>query len=238
MGEYFNDGCVYGDVEFLRRFRMPRSLFTRVFENISMRHFFVRITDALGRLSVHPLQRVTAALRMMAYGISSDAIDEYRRPSGSSAMNSLKEFTKAVVEECGPEYLRSPTEKDLQRLLRPNTARRFPKMVASIDYQHYEWKACLTRQAGGHKRKVNKPSVVLEGVADGEGPIWFMYFGLPGALNDINVLDKSLTMGKIIIWLFSPSHGVRRKWRGEAYALRSSGRDLPRFRRVREDDLK
>ena len=123
MGDYFNDGRVYGDVEFQRRFRMPRSLFTRVIEKISMRHFSVRKTDALGRLGVHPLQRITAALRMMAYGISSDAVDEYCWLLGSSAMISLKEFTKAVVEDFGPEYLRSPTEKDLQRLLRINTAR-------------------------------------------------------------------------------------------------------------------
>ena len=167
LRDYFNDDCVYGDVEFQRRFRMPRSLFTRVFERISIRHFFVRKTDALGRLDVHPLQRITAALRVMAYGISSDAVDEYCRLSESSTMDSLKGFTKAVVEEFGPEYLRSPTEKDLQRLLRINTSRGFPGMVASIDCQPYEWKACPTGQAGAHKGKGNKPSVVLEGMADG-----------------------------------------------------------------------
>ena len=204
MKDYFDDRCVYDDNDFQRRFRMPNPVFKRFYDAISGRPFFSRKSDALRKLGIHSLQRVTAALRMMAYGTASDSIDEYCRLSGPSAMISLKEFTRGVVEEFGTEYMRSPTSVDLQRLLKINAARGFPGMVASIDCQHYEWKSFPVSLAGSRKGKGKKPTVVLEGIADGECWLWFTFFGLPGSLNDINVLDKSPTMGNILSGSFPP----------------------------------
>jgi hypothetical protein len=46
--------------------------------------------------------------------------------------------------------------------------------------------------AGQYKGKEKHPTVVLEAVADQRLWIWHVFFGTAGALNYINVLDKSL----------------------------------------------
>jgi hypothetical protein len=56
---------------------------------------------------------------------------------------------------------------------------------------HWAWKNCPTALAGQYKGKGKKPTVVLEAVADQRLWIWHCFFGTAGALNDINVLQKS-----------------------------------------------
>lgn len=53
--------------------------------------------------------------------------------------------------------------------------------------------------------KEKKPTIVLEAIADGDLWIWHAFFGCPGTLNDINVLEKSTTIQKIIAGSFPPS---------------------------------
>jgi len=38
-----------------------------------------------------------------------------------------------------------------------------------------------------------EPTIILEAVASQELWIWHVFFGMPGSLNDINVLDRSLS---------------------------------------------
>lgn len=114
----------------------------------------------------------------------------------------LKEFTVAIVDEFYAEYLRAPKAADMERIVRINTELGFPGMAGSIDCQHYEWKNCPTMLAGQFKGKEKKPSVVLEGIADGELWLWYVFYGLPGSLNDINFLNRSATMGKSPPWRF------------------------------------
>lgn len=68
-----------------------------------------------------------SALRMMAYGTASDSVEEYARIYSTSALESLKKFTRDVVNEFGDEYLRSPTAVDMECVLRINAARGFPE---------------------------------------------------------------------------------------------------------------
>jgi hypothetical protein len=56
---------------------------------------------------------------------------------------------------------------------------------------HWAWKNCPTALAGQYKGKEKKPTVVLEAVANQRLWIWHCFFGTAGALNDINVLQKS-----------------------------------------------
>eukprot|EP00171_Calliarthron_tuberculosum_P003573 IDg3573t1 len=70
-------------------------------------YVFVPKGDALATPGIHLLQRITAALRMMAYGATENAVVKFCRLSESSAMESMKEFTKGVAEKDGAEYLRS-----------------------------------------------------------------------------------------------------------------------------------
>lgn len=113
------------------------------------------------------------------------------------------------MEHLGDEYLRSPTPPDMERILRISKIRGFPGMAGSIDCPHYEWKNCPASLAGQYKGKGSKPSIILEGIADGNLWLWYVFYGLPGSLNDLNVLDKSTTMGSILKGEFPPRMNYR-----------------------------
>lgn len=129
--DYFAEEPVYSEADFERRFRTPRAVFNRIHDALCARPFFQRKTDALNKPGIHPLQKIVAAMRMMAYGVAGDAVDEYVRMSAPSALRCLKEFTAAVVEVFESEYLRSPTAEDMQRNARINAARAVGGVLAS-----------------------------------------------------------------------------------------------------------
>jgi len=65
-------------------------------------------------------------------------------------------------------------------------------MLGSIDSMHWEWKNCPTAWRASFQKQVYKmPTTILEAVASYDLWIWHALFGLPGSLNDINVLDRS-----------------------------------------------
>ena len=76
------------------------------------------------------------------------ALDENLRLGESTALLVLKHFCKTVIAEFGSEYLRAPTEADMNRILKTNAARGFPGMLGSIDCMHWFWKNCPTAWSG------------------------------------------------------------------------------------------
>ena len=81
---------------------------------------------------------------MLTYGVPADLVDDYIRIGESTAIESLKRFVKAVVAIFSDEYLRSPNNNDIARLLAIGESRGFPGMLGSIDCMHWKWKNCLT----------------------------------------------------------------------------------------------
>ncbi|WOH08634.1 hypothetical protein DCAR_0728078 [Daucus carota subsp. sativus] len=65
---------------FRRRFRMRRLLFLRI-EGAVTTHdsYFIQKINAVGVRGLSSLQKITAALRMLAYGTAADSVDEYIR---------------------------------------------------------------------------------------------------------------------------------------------------------------
>ena len=78
-------------------------------------------------------QKVTAALRMLAYGIPADLVDDHLAMGESQAIMCVKRFAVGIVQVFGPEYLRAPNAEDTARFLEFNKARGFPGMLGSID---------------------------------------------------------------------------------------------------------
>ena len=88
-------------------------------------------------LVIATYQKVTAALRMLAYGIPADLVDDNLAMGESTAIKCVKRFVVAIVQLYGSTYLRAPTEEDTSRLLEQNAARGFPGMIGSIDCMHW-----------------------------------------------------------------------------------------------------
>jgi hypothetical protein len=83
--DYFVDPCVYSERHFRRRFRMSRSLFLRIVDAVeSHDDYFRQKLDAIRTLGASPIQKVVATVRMLAYGISADFLDEYVRMGEST----------------------------------------------------------------------------------------------------------------------------------------------------------
>ena len=134
---------------------------------------------------------MTAALRILAYGDPSDKVDDPYRMAESTARESMYHFCDAVIEKFGAEFLRQPTNHDIEMLLAENAARGMPGMIGSIDCMHWFWDMCPMAFQGQFAGKGAKPSVVLEAIASYDLWTWHCYFGTPGSQNDINIIDSS-----------------------------------------------
>jgi hypothetical protein len=128
--------------------------------------WFVQRFDAVGRLGLSALQKCTAALRMLAYGVPADATDEYYRAGESTAIEALKRFVIAIRGCFENTFLRQPSREDLERQIQINTARGFPGMFGSLDCMYLSWKNCPVAWQGQFQDKDGNRSVILETVAD------------------------------------------------------------------------
>lgn len=119
---------------------MSRNLFNRIAEGILAHDYdtyFTQTRSACGALGLHHLQKMTAAIRMLTYGIAADGADEYIRSVEATNLDSCKKFVMAICEVFREQYLRSPNEEDTARLLAIGEKRGFPGMLGSISCRWY-----------------------------------------------------------------------------------------------------
>ena len=118
-------------------------MFLRIVDHLSYKIvYFQPSFDDVGRASLSPLQKCTAAIRMMAYGCAADVVDEYVRIGASTARLCFENFVDGIISCYGEEYLRHPTTSDIQHLLHVAEMRGFLEMLGSIDCMHWTWKNC------------------------------------------------------------------------------------------------
>jgi len=105
LRDYFGlDGLppVFGPVQFERRFRVPMPVFLRIYQAIKSRPFWAQRVNATGQPQAHPLHKLVAVFRVLAYGESYDRADEYVRLSQSTIARAVKLFSEFVVDEFTP----------------------------------------------------------------------------------------------------------------------------------------
>ena len=106
MKDYFVEDPIYDAKMFRQRFRMSKRLFLRILDcEQNYDSYFVQKPDATGQLGLNGLQKCTATMRILAYGIASDATDEYVRLASSTSMLSLKKFVRAIRAIYDSTYL-------------------------------------------------------------------------------------------------------------------------------------
>ena len=91
VSDYFSVDPTYSESQFRRRYRMSRTLFLRIVEEVENADvYFQQRPDATGKLGATALQKVTAACRILAYGSCADQLDEWIRLGESTIMTCEK----------------------------------------------------------------------------------------------------------------------------------------------------
>jgi hypothetical protein len=178
IDDYFSNQPTYDEVMFRRRFRMRKPLYLRIVGDLSNSDvYFKQRFDAAKKEGISPLAKCTTAMRMLAYGLSADAVDEYIKIGGTTALECLRKFCKGIIQLYEPIYLRAPNADDLQRILQVSEMRGFPGMIGSIDCMHWKWKNCPTAWEGQFTRgDKGTTTVILEVVASHDLWIWHAFF--------------------------------------------------------------
>ena len=105
--DYFNNDAIFDSNDFRRRFRMRRRVFDRIL-NALVAHddYFRQKADCTGNMGFSPHQKVTCALRYLAYGKCYDELDEQIRMGASTVAQTVAHFCKGVIPCFGRIYLR------------------------------------------------------------------------------------------------------------------------------------
>lgn len=203
--QYLGSDPVYDAEMFRRRYRVSRDIYSRVHDAIvGHDSYFVQKSNCCGKHGIASHVKITAALRILAYGLPPDAIDDYLCMSSTTARETLRRFCCAVIDTLGPEYLRSATTAEIKKMLRESKKRGTPGLLGSIDCCKWVWKNCPTAWHGQFKGKEKAATVTLEAICDRSLWIWHAFFGMPGSMNDINVVEASTIMSKIAEGSFPP----------------------------------
>ncbi|XP_071688312.1 uncharacterized protein [Rutidosis leptorrhynchoides] len=200
--DYFSDTPTFLEDKFRRRFRMSSRLFNRISAGIlsysqepvpSYFKYFHQRRDATGLLGFTVYQKITSAIRQLAYGVAPDIFDEYLHIGESTSYLCLENYCKSVIHLFSNEYLRKPNASDVERLTRKHEEiHGFSGMLGSLDCMHWAWKNCPVSWKGQYTRGDHgHPTIMLEAGASYDLWIWHAYFGPVGSNNDINVLNQS-----------------------------------------------
>ncbi|XP_074290335.1 uncharacterized protein LOC141617065 [Silene latifolia] len=166
--DYFMDP-VYPEDLFRRRFRMHKHLFMRIVNAISANdHFFQQRPGGNGRLSFSTLQRCTTALRVLAYGTSTDSVDEYLRMSDTSVRDSLKSFVEGSIDCMHWEWKNCPTGWAGQYSGRSGKPTVVLEVVASYDL--WIWHALLSTPGSLNDINVLQRSPLFDEVLEESAP--------------------------------------------------------------------
>ncbi|XP_076959340.1 uncharacterized protein LOC143635373 [Bidens hawaiensis] len=139
------------------------------------------------------MQKCTAAIRQLAYAISSDAMDEYLGMFEKIARDSLYFFYQGIILIYSRRYLRKPTLHDIRCIYKVHREKHgFPGMLGSIDCRHVERDMCHTTRRGQfHQGDHPDPTIMLEVLASQDLWFWYVFCGVAGLYNDINVIKQS-----------------------------------------------
>ncbi|RWR87994.1 putative nuclease HARBI1 [Cinnamomum micranthum f. kanehirae] len=98
--------------------------------------YFQQKRNCASSLGLSALQKVTAAVRKLAYGVMADVVDDYVRIAENTSIELLIKFVQAIIVVFGNEYLRTPNNADICRFLSEGERCGFPRMLGSIDCMH------------------------------------------------------------------------------------------------------
>jgi len=144
--------------------------------------------DATRCQSCYIDQKMCAALMQLVDGVSSRAVWNYVKIGSSTATESVKQFSRAVVHHFKYKYLRDPSAEELQSIANEYERLGFPGCVGCLDCAAWEWDACPVGWPGNYKGASKKPTLRMEAVCDDYLYCWHLSFGVPGSKNNLYIL--------------------------------------------------
>nr|XP_043615681.1 uncharacterized protein LOC122587565 [Erigeron canadensis] len=193
--DYFSDEPKFDDEFFEDRYRMPKRLFLKIVHDLESRYkYFQEGYDGRMKNSFTAIQKCAFAIRQLETSNPLDEYDEYLEMAQIMSRGCLQVFCDAMVETYKYQYLRRPTSHDIRRLYEAHEEIRhyMPGMLGNLDCTHFVWKMCQVELRGQYKRGDHQyPTIMMEATASHDLWIWNAFFGPPGSLNDINVLQQS-----------------------------------------------
>ncbi|CAL2228119.1 unnamed protein product [Prunus armeniaca] len=124
--------------------------------------YFKQKPDAIEKLSFSPQVKMTAALRMLTYGMATDLNDDYLKIVETTSFEACKRFLS-----CSQPLIRS------------------------LDSMHWVWKNCPMSHHGAYTGYHGYPTIILKAVAPYDTWIWHANFIIPRVFNYLNLLYKS-----------------------------------------------
>eukprot|EP00171_Calliarthron_tuberculosum_P001712 IDg1712t1 len=176
--DYFCAEPVYDEIAFARRFRISRTRFEIIFEQLKSDPFFQQRRDCTGKLVLSGLQKVAAALRILAYGSTTDSVDEYIRIEASTVYACLRHFVNGVLLHFGELYLYAPTEP-WQSQYDGKEGTPTIALEANADHNMWIWHCFFGMPGVANDINVLNNSPLLANIANGSypPPVTYSIFG-------------------------------------------------------------
>ena len=126
MEDCFSNTPRYIKAMLRRRFHMRKYIFLCIVNKLEETdEYFQQHPDAIGELGASALQKCTAAIWILTYGVAYDQVDEYLKLATSTTKESAEHFVSGVTNKFGDEYLRRPNVADVKCLFLDDEHRSF-----------------------------------------------------------------------------------------------------------------
>lgn len=195
MSDWMSPMPRFDDKQFERTFRIKRGMVDSIIGNLAKYdHFWTTTIDATWRPSISPVVKFLAAQKLICYGVSFSAFQDYFQMGESTAKWCVSKLARGIYEcpEIADIYLRNPTKREAKRIVEMHKrVHGVVGMLGSLDVTKIVWKNCPKALQGQYKGKEKVATIGLEVVADFHVWIWHCAFGFPGSLNDINIWERS-----------------------------------------------
>lgn len=94
----FVDDYIYSNAQFKRHFRINKHLFMRITNDLEANYECQWRYDPRGRLGYSPIQKCTAAVRILAYNNVVDVHDDYLNMYERTVQECVYTFCECVIE--------------------------------------------------------------------------------------------------------------------------------------------
>jgi hypothetical protein len=92
---------------------MRHSIFVKIIKDCKANsNYFKHRRNVVVTMGFSAFQKISTAMRVIAYGIPADYTDEYLRIGQDTTSELVRKFAKMVIRLYGDMYLRAPNKQD------------------------------------------------------------------------------------------------------------------------------